>query len=310
MTGDAAGAQAGVFKSAFVALVGRPNSGKSTLVNTVLGEPISIVTSLPQTTRTILRGIYTDNNLQLIFLDTPGIHRGKHALNKSMYARSTGVLADGGADVICHIVDLSRELGDEEDAIASLTADIPSPVCIVFNKIDLCADAGARRATFFSRYPRLASRPRISISAIDPSAKKTLLDMLLPLIGPGPRYFPGDDLTDADMRFIAAEFIRRRIIESTREEVPHAVCVEISAYRELADRHEIEAVIHVETDGQKGIVIGARGTLINKIRRQARGDIAALCGAPVSLTCHVRVTPHWRDNPRFLAQMGLLDAGE
>ncbi len=293
------------FRSAFVALVGRPNCGKSTLLNTVLGEHLSIVTPLPQTTRKNLRGIYNAPNLQLVFIDTPGIHRGRHALNKSMYAQGTRVLADGSVDIVCYLVDLSRALGDEEDAVAGLVAQVPAPVCIVFNKADLCRCVDRCCAEFSARYPALASHRRCILSAIEASAKTTFLDTIAPLVGEGPRYYPGDDLSDADMRFIAAEFIRKRLIETTREEVPHAACVEILSYRELPDRHEIKAAIHVETDGQKGIVIGKGGSRIRQIREQAGRDISSMAGAAVVLECHVRVTPKWRDNRAFLKELGL-----
>jgi GTP-binding protein Era len=293
------------FRSAFVALIGRPNCGKSTLLNTVLGEGIAIVTPLPQTTRTVFRGIYNAEDVQIVFVDTPGIHRGKHKINKAMYEQSASFLSGDSADIICYMVDMSRQAGEEEDAIAAMVSAAKSPVVIVFNKKDACRDAPAFRESFLERYPNLKQHKAVTISAKESSSKKVVLDAIMPMVKPGPRFFPEDDLTDSGMRFLAAEFIRKRIIENSREEVPHAVCVEILKYEELPDRHYIDANIHVETDGQKAIVIGARGSLVTKIQKLAGEDIAAMAGVPVSVKCHVKVTPHWRDNQQFLREMGI-----
>ncbi|MBD3393755.1 MAG: GTPase Era [Chitinivibrionales bacterium] len=298
--------QASELRSAFFALVGRPNSGKSTLLNAILEEELSIVTSVPQTTRRNLRGVYNAPGLQIVFVDTPGLHRGAHALNDVMYAQAARSIADGSIDVVCYVVDLSRAFGEEEDAVAGLVAGAGTQVIIVFNKADACPTPEARRAEFAARYPAFSDRPAITVSALDASAARAaFLSVAEPLAGPGPRYFPQEDLTDADMRFLAAELIRKRIIEATREEVPHAVCVEIISYKEQEDLHRIDAAIHVETTGQKGIVIGKQGSLIRRIQNQAQRDIARLAGARARLKCHVRVTPKWRDNRRFLREMGI-----
>jgi GTP-binding protein Era len=294
------------FKSAFIALIGRPNSGKSTLLNTVIGEELSIVTSLPQTTQRNMRGIYNEKDIQLIFVDTPGVHRGKHTLNKSMYEQAIGVLNDSGIDIICYLVDLSRSFGDEENEIASLLSKITATVCVIFNKIDLCKNVELVKKDFFDRYPKLKSYPAIEISALSKLSKDLFLDLINPFILEGPKYYPGDDLTDSNMRFFAAEYIRKQIIKLTQEEVPHASCVEILDYKEKASKHVIEAVIHVETAGQKGIVIGKKGKIINKIRTQAQKELTDFVGIPVKMTCHVKITPKWRDNKNFLSGVGLV----
>ncbi|MDR2729108.1 MAG: GTPase Era [Chitinispirillales bacterium] len=292
------------FKSAFIALAGRPNSGKSTLMNTVLQEQISIVTSLPQTTRRNIRGIYTTDEMQLVFIDTPGIHKGKHTFNELMLTEAQGALC-AGADLICYMVDLSRDFGEEESVCAAAVsgAGNSTPVLVVFNKTDRCRDTESKINSFLSRFPEFKSYPRITISAVDPRSKKVFLDTLLPFINEGPKYFDDDSLTDASMRTLAAEFIRKQVILNTREEVPHAVFVEIESYKETDAGHKITAAIHVETDGQKAIVIGKRGALIEKIKKDARREIETLAGVRVSLKAHIKITPNWRNDNAFLRSM-------
>ena len=293
------------FKSAFIALVGRPNCGKSTLLNTILGEQLSIVTPMPQTTRRNIRGIYNGEGYQLVFVDTPGFHRGKHALNKALYKQITDIFSDAGIDILCYLVDLSRSFGKEEDEIAKMVENMKISVYIVFNKADLCSSVDEKIKSFFSQYPKLASLPYISISAISPSAREIFLEAIQPVIPSGPHYYPEEDITDLNLRFFAAEYIRKQIIELTHEEVPHAAFVEIIDYKEYEDKHVVNATIHVETQGQKGIVIGKQGKVINQIKKQAAKELSELAGAPVNIICHVTVTPKWRDNNQFLNEMGL-----
>jgi GTP-binding protein Era len=292
------------FRSAFVALAGRPNAGKSTLLNAVLGEQLAIVTTLPQTTRKNLRGIYNGDNMQIVFVDTPGIHDGKRSFNRAMVAEARNAARTGEADIVCYLVDLFREFGPEEDFVARLVSESGLPVVVVFNKRDLCADAESKKAEFRRRYPALSRAPSVTVSANSPSARDAFLTVLRPLVKEGPPLFPTDDLSDATLRFFAAEHIRKQIILHTREEVPHAVFVEIDQYRETPQRHEIEATIHVETVGQRGIVIGPKGALIAKIRKAAERELAQLAGCPIAIKCHVKVSPKWRDNPRFLRHAG------
>jgi GTPase len=290
------------FRSAFIALFGRPNSGKSTLMNTVLQEQISIATSLPQTTRRNIRGIYTSPDMQLVFIDTPGMHKGRHALNDVMREQAVSAVTSG-MDFVCYLVDLSRDFGDEEKDCAECAAGASVPVLIVFNKIDICENPDERIKLFLSTYTQFEKSPHIKLNATAPKSKDIFLTAIDPLIPPGPMYFDGESVTDASMRTIAAEFIRKQIILNTREEVPHAVFVEIESYKETAQKHEIVAGIHVETIGQKGIIIGSGGALIEKIKRFARKDIERLIGMRVSLKLHVKVTPQWRDDNNFLRTM-------
>lgn len=293
------------FKSAFIALVGRPNSGKSTLLNTILGESLSIVTSMPQTTQKNMRGIYNGEGYQLVFVDTPGFHKGKHALNKAMFKQCKRMFSDKGIDILCYLVDLSRPFGEEEDEIAKIVESLKISVCIVFNKTDLCPSVDETIKSFFSRYPELATLQYISICATSKLAKDKFLDAIEPIVPSGPKYYPEEEITDSNLRFFAAEYIRKQIIELTHEEVPHATFVEIMDYKEYENKHEVNATIHVETQGQKGIVIGKKGRIINQIKKQAAEELSDLAGVPVTITCHVKVTPKWRDNKQFLTEMGL-----
>lgn len=293
------------FRSAFVALIGRPNSGKSTLMNTVLQEQLSVVTPLPQTTRRNLKGILTTDNLQLIFVDTPGIHQGKHVFNQSMIKEAQTVLEEQGIDIICYIVDLSREFGEEETSIANMISNLTANILVVFNKIDLIKAPEKKIQHFYELYPQFSKMPQIQISANLPEARKEFLDALDPFLTEGPCYFDPEELTDANLRFFAAEFIRKQIILNTREEVPHACFIEIESYKEDQDKHRINATIHVETSGQRGIIVGKGGSIITRIRKNAEKEMAAMVQMPVSITCHIKVSPKWRDNEGFLRFMGL-----
>ncbi len=287
-----------------IALIGRPNSGKSTLLNTIIGEEVSIVSALPQTTRSTLRGIYSTDSMQLVFVDTPGVHLGRHAINKYMLEQARTAAADE-VDLLCYLIDLSRrEYGPEETVTANLVKTSGVPVVLVFNKIDLVEKIEEAVMGFYRAFPELSSLHSVRLSACDKNAKARFLEAVDPFIRPGPRYFDPDDLTDSTLRQIAAEYIRKEIIEVSGEEVPHAVFVEIESYRETAERHFIVATVHVETRGQRGIIVGKQGKVIDRIRQGARKRLSKLTGVPVSITCHVKVSPHWRDDVDFLRHMG------
>jgi GTPase len=290
-------------RSAFIALAGRPNSGKSTLMNTMLGEELSIVSTMPQTTRKNLRGIYNGPGLQLVFIDTPGIHRGKYAFNERMFDEAAAALKDN-ADIVCYIVDLAREFGEEEDIVARIVSGARAPCVVLFNKKDICDRPDAMVKAFFTHHPALASAPHATVNAKEPGTKEIFLRLIDPFIPAGPAHFPPDDLTDANTRFFAAEYVRKQIIYNTTDEVPHAAHVEITGYRESPARHNVDAVISVETDGQKAIIIGKGGKLIKKIQERAGEDLQKLTGVPASIRCHVRVRKGWRDDERFLKQAG------
>jgi GTPase len=287
-----------------VALIGRPNAGKSSLMNAVVGENLSAVTPMPQTTRRALRGIYSDDRVQMIFVDTPGIHKGDHSFNDAMIRTSDTVIRDNDIDVACYVVDLSRSSGDEEDFIAAKMARCAAPVVIIFNKTDLCQDVDERVEAFLERYPHFKNRPAIRVSALDPSVKEIFLQAIAPLLPQSTPLFPTDDLTDEPMRFFAAEYLQKAIIVCSREEVPHAAFVEILDYKETPEKHLIDAVIHVETVGQRAILVGKGGSVISRMRKMAEREMRRLAGCTVNYRIHIKVTPKWRDNQSFLTSMG------
>ncbi len=290
--------------TAFVALIGRPNCGKSTLMNTIIGEELAVVTSLPQTTRKNLKGVFTSDDLQVIFVDTPGIHLSNCVFNKIMVDQALRIINKREIDVIGYIVDSSRQLGEEENVLAGKVVESGIPAIIVFNKIDLCLSIDRFVASFFKGFPALQSYKYLCVSAIKKETRDHFLKALLPLAPFGPQLFPADDLTDANLRFFTAEYIRKHIIRFTKDEVPHAVFVEILSYRETDTMHYIDAEVHVETDGQKAIIIGKKGTLIRRIQKDAAIDLERMTGMPATIICHVKITPKWRDNKRFLRETG------
>lgn len=293
------------FKSAFIALTGRPNSGKSSLMNTILGEQLSVVTPLPQTTRRNIKGIYTAENMQLIFVDTPGIHKGRHTFNEVMISEAREAIIEKGVDLVCYIVDLSRSFGDEEKVVADLVVQSGIKSIIAFNKVDITNDCDKNISGFYELFPDLKSFPSMKISAIHPDAKQIFLNQVEYLIPEGPRYYDSDEMTDANLRFFAAEYIRKHIILNTRDEVPHASFVEIESYQENENIHIVNATIHVETVGQRGILIGKGGLVIRKIRNKAELDMKKLLQVPVKIKIHIKITPKWRDNESFLRIQGI-----
>ncbi|MGM0462441.1 MAG: GTPase Era [Fibrobacterota bacterium] len=297
--------------SAFLALVGRPNSGKSTLINSIIGESLAAVSPLPQTTQKNMNGIYTQDNLQLVFVDTPGIHMGKHRLNKNISHFGLSKLDDTGIDIVCYMVDMSREPGAEEERIATRAARVSGAreVVIIFNKADLFTidEAEKKRDAFFEAYPDLSQCRTIMLSAQAQDAAELFIRFLRPLIPEGPFYYPPDELTDSHLRYFAAEYVRMQIIGLTYREVPHASFVEITSYTEKEGIHYISADIHVETTGQKAILIGNKGHTIARIRRQAQWRMKKLTGGAVKYQLFVKVTPHWRDKTGYLKEFGFVE---
>ena len=293
------------FRSAFIALIGRPNSGKSTLLNTIIGSEISIVSAMPQTTRSNARGIYTTDTMQLVFVDTPGVHVGRHTINRAMLQQARSAAGDE-VDLICYLVDLSRDFGEEEAEAAGLATSAPGvPTLVVFNKTDLVSSVDTAVGRFHTRFPELKNNPSVRINATIPESKETFLAAIDSYIPFGPPYFDPDDLTDSTLRQIAAEYLRKQVIAVSDREVPHAVFVEIESYREEPERHTIIATIHVETRGQRGILVGKNGSIIARIKKGFRTEMTRLTGIPTSITCHIKISPRWRDNESFLRRAGL-----
>ena len=193
-----------LFKCGFVALLGRPNTGKSTLLNTVIGENLALVSALPQTTRTNMRGIYSDPSMQLIFIDTPGIHDGSHTLNKAISAGSLDVLTKEKPDCVCYCIDISRQFGEEEDFIVQRVLRFRGPVILLFNKKDICPAPQERIDQFVARYPQLKQMPQLCISAMSLDTKDAFLKTVAPFLPVHPPMFPIDEMTDSSLRFFAA----------------------------------------------------------------------------------------------------------
>ncbi len=291
-------------RSGFVALVGRPNVGKSTLLNQVLGRKIAAVTPKPQTTRRRVLGIKTLPAAQILFLDTPGIHRARDVLNERMVERALASL--GEADVVCWLVDARQGLASGDREIAGLLPPPPKPVVIALNKIDAVA-----KPTLLPLLAELATlapdRPAIPISAGTGENVGTLLDALAERLPEGPRYYPGDELTDEPERAIAAEIIREKVMLETRDEVPYAVAVTVDTFEEKPDRPlvVIQATVHVARASQKPIIIGQRGARIKAIGQAARREIEALLDTRVFLELFVRVQENWTTNLGRLREFGL-----
>lgn len=294
--------------AAFLAIIGRPNSGKSTLMNAILGENIAIVSPMPQTTQKTMRGIYTKDNTQIVLMDTPGIHKGKYLLNKALYEQSLSVLKDSGIDIICYIIDMTRDFGDEEDEIASKIekSKTNAKIMVIFNKVDkLDIEKGMKKQEEFNtRYPFLADAPKLHLSALAENCAEKFIEFVKPFIPESPLLYPPDEITDSDMRFMAAECIRKQIIDLTRDEVPHSTFIDIVSYKETADLNQIAADIHVETSGQKAIIIGNKGEMISKIRRNAEKRMRGISGVKTKFTLFVKITPNWREKANFLTSAG------
>ncbi len=287
-------------RSGLVAVVGKPNVGKSTLINGILGQKVAIVTAKPQTTRRRQLGIYTSAEAQVLFIDTPGIHRPQTALGKYMIGAAHDALKD--ADIILWILDSSRLPTDEDQRIADLLNTITpkTPVLLALNKMDLLDEARelpAHEALY--RWQRI-----LRCSALIGTGLDAILQCLIAGLPRGPRYYPADQLSDVNLRFLAAETIREQIIELTTEEIPYAVAVEITRYREQPGQVAIEAAIYVERASQKGILIGKRGSMIRQIGSQARAALAKQLGKRVRLDTRVKVLKNWRSNEDFMRRVG------
>ena len=287
-------------RSGLVAVVGRPNVGKSTLINAILDQKIAIVTAKPQTTRQRQLGIYTEPEAQILFIDTPGIHKPKSLMGKYMIGVAHDALKD--CDVVLWIIDVSEPPQQEDRLIAALLAKIvpKTPRILALNKVDLVSPESD-----FTEHLALCEHERaLPTSAKEKRGIADLTDCLIPLLPLGPRYYPAEQASDSNLRFIAAEIVRERIIELTSDEIPHAVAVVIDRFRERRDITQIEATIYVERGSQKGIVIGKRGTMIKRIGVESRAQLEELLETRVRLETRVKVQKNWRSNEEFMRRAG------
>ncbi len=290
------------FKSGFVAVVGRPNVGKSTLVNSLIGQKIAIMSDKPQTTRNRILCILNLPDAQLLFLDTPGIHKPRHKLGEYMVRTAENTLRE--VDAVLFVVDATEEPGAGEEYILERLAAVTTPVILVINKIDKLP-----RAQVLPIIGRYAAKRDfaavVPISALACTNLDSLTGEIKKHLAPGPQYYPDDMITDQPERLLIAELIREKVLQLTREEVPHSIAVDIE---EVATRYNgdlyVRAVIYVERDSQKGIVIGAGGAVLKEAGRLARADVENLLGSRTYLDLWVKVKKDWRNRKGVLKSLG------
>ncbi len=298
-------------RSGFVTIVGKPNVGKSTFLNRVLGQKIAITSSKPQTTRTALRGIYNDPDTQIVFIDTPGVHKPKHRLGKIM--TETALKTLNAVDLILYMINAVEPVDDNDATIVDGLEKTKTPVLLIVNKIDLAEDI-QRLETLINKYKAMFDFAAVfAISALEGIHTKRLLDDLKSLLPEGPKYYPDDMVTDHPETFLIAEMIREKVLHHTKEEVPHSVAVVIDYMNPSKDRTnmmDIHATVVVERPSQKGIIIGKGGAMIKRIGTEARKDILALLGMKVFLDLHCKVVKNWRNKAYELRHFGYKDAVE
>lgn len=288
------------FRSGFVAIVGRPNAGKSTLVNRLVGQKIAIVTSKPQTTRNRIQGIVTQPQGQVIFIDTPGLHEAESALGRQMMQEVAAALE--GIDVLLLMVDASRTEPYADELLLEKARRFPGKTVLALNKVDRLAkpkllpliDAFAKAFRFSSIVP---------ISAQQGAGCQELLQEIWKHLPEGPPYFPEDQVTDQPERFLAAEIIREKAIEVMYHEVPYALAVFIENFEERPRLLRIEALLNVERDSQKTILIGHRGATLKKIGTEARKELESILGRKIYLGLFVKVAPRWREDPNKVREL-------
>src|SRR5438552_14098001 len=288
------------FRSGFVAVVGRPNAGKSTLVNRLVGQKIAIVTSKPQTTRNRIQGIVTKPEGQIVFIDTPGLHEADSALGRQMMQEVAAALE--GIDVLLLMVDASRTHPHADDLLLEKARRFSGKTILALNKVDRLPkpkllpllDAFAKAFEFAAIVP---------ISALKGDGCEELLEEILKQLPEGEPYFPEDQVTDQPERFLVAEIIREKAIQVMYHEVPYALAVVIEKYEETAKLLRIEALMNVERDSQKKILIGHKGEMLKKIGTEARKELEAILGSKIYLGLFVKVAPDWRESPQKVREL-------
>lgn len=290
-----------MFKSGFVSIVGRPNVGKSTLLNNILETKLAITSSTAQTTRNTIQGIYTDDEAQIIFMDTPGIHKPQDGLGSFM--NTTALNSIYGVDAVLFLAPADEKIGKGDKYIVERLKEADGPVYLVLNKVDLLSkeDLVKKLTEWQSLYD---FKEIIPISALNGDNVDTLIKTIKDELEEGIMYYPKDHITDHPERFIMAEFIREKILYFTREEVPHSVAIVIERMAEDENGVEVMATIVVDRASQKGIIIGKQGALIKKIREQARREMKRFLQVPVSLELFVRVENNWRNKQKYLREFG------
>ncbi|MCG3140127.1 MAG: GTPase Era [Anaerolineae bacterium] len=291
------------FRAGLCAIVGRPNVGKSTLLNLYVGAKVTIVSDKPQTTRRVVRGILTRPDAQIVFVDTPGIHRPIHPLGKFMVRSAVDVL--DGIDVVVFVADGSKmPTREDEDVAEMLNTRVQAPVLLALNKMDLLKrDAIGEITQAFFDLVKHADWMRLTATKRENADK--LLELIVARLPEGPALYPEDEITDMPMQFLAGELVREQLLINTRQEIPHSIAVQVDEWEERSENLTyISATIWVEKDSQKAIVIGERGSMLKKVGAAARKEIEAWLGHQVYLELTVKVRPQWRRDDRLLRELG------
>jgi len=292
------------FRSGYIAIIGRPNVGKSTLLNQILGEKVAIVSPKPQTTRNRITGIRTTPASQTIFLDTPGIHQGHSPMNRRMVDTALHTLDE--VDGVLWLLDAHDRIKQEEERIAETLRGVETPVLILINKIDLVSKG--KLLPLMERCAQLLpGKEIVPVSALKGEGLDVLLNIVERWLPQGEPFFTEGEYTDQSERFLASEMVREKVFLLTREEIPYGVAVTIDEFIEKEEKNliVISATIHTERDSHKGILIGKRGAMLKEIGKQAREELEALLGCRIFLELFVRVDPNWTQNPHLLIEMGL-----
>lgn len=293
------------FKSGFVTIIGRPNVGKSTLINSIVGQKILIMSNKPQTTRNKIQTVYNGEDSQIVFLDTPGIHKPKNKLGEHMVKAATETLNE--VDVIVFLVDESKTIGPGDRYILELLKNVKTPVILGINKIDILEpDAFKDLYDTYSEYG--VFEDVIGLSAINSKNVDKLIDRIIDKLPEGPQYFPSDMITDQPERFIVSEIVREKLLHYLHEEVPHGVAVVVNFMRQRDDKDiiDIDVTIYCERDSHKAIIIGKNGKKIKGVGKSSREEIERLLGSKVFMEIWVKVKKDWRDKESMLRNLGYM----
>lgn len=294
-------------KSGFIAIVGRPNAGKSTLLNAIMKQKLAIISDKPQTTRNNIQGILSDEEAQMIFIDTPGIHKPHHELGRTLNRSAYSSLQD--VDVIYYMVDASVAFGSGEEFVLRQIQNKSKNIFLILNKADLLPKDKMmklildwqKRADFAEIFP---------LSALENRNVNALVETTKEYLSEGPMYFDPQTICDHDENFLISELIREKILYRTHEEIPHSVAVVIEHHEEKENKHFIQALIIVERASQKGILIGKQGKMISSIRLDAQKELRLILGKRVELECYVRVEENWRNKENKIHQFGIGEVDE
>lgn len=291
------------YKSGFVTLIGRPNVGKSTLMNHLIGQKIAITSDKPQTTRNRIQTVYTDDRGQIIFLDTPGIHKAKNKLGEYMVSVAEHTLKE--VDVVLWLVEPTTYIGAGEQYIAEQLSNVKTPIILVINKIDTVKNQ-EDILTFISTYKDICNFAEIvPVSALKDKNTDLMLELIYKYLPYGPQYYDEDTVTDQPMRQIAAELIREKALRLLKDEIPHGIAVTVEKMTERQNGiMDVEANIVCERDSHKGIIIGKGGAMLKKIGTQARKEIESLMDTKVNLQLWVKVRKEWRDSELYMKNYG------